>query len=77
MSEHGVGDVSTAVVLARAALGLLCVVLIFFAFPAGYWLVGFPALLLGASFWRPKIAPYGVAALVALFVLVALLTSGP
>jgi hypothetical protein len=60
---------SLAVVLARLALALLCVALIFFTFPAGYFLVGFPAVLLGASFWRPKVAVYGLAALVALFVI--------
>jgi hypothetical protein len=65
-----------AVVLARAVLAVLCVALLF-AVPGAYWLVGIPAVLLGASFWRPKIAAYGLAVLVALFVVASLLDPGP
>jgi hypothetical protein len=39
--------------------------------------VGIPVALLGASFSRPKVATFGVAFLIALFVLATLLDRGP
>lgn len=65
-----------AVIVARAVLALLCAAFVF-VFPGAIWLAVVPAALLGASFWKPAIATYGLAVLVALFVLASILDPGP